>query len=199
MFKKILLLAALMTTALCMPLTAAAGGMLPNTASMLATDLDAQLAEHLGLLETPVKGYPMVVTTPVNINNLESSSPLGRQMGEELANWFVRFGYKVQEVRKGKDILVSPGRGETLLTRHTRLLDVGNVQSAIVLTATYITTTKGVRFNVRMIHAPSNEVLAMSGATMPMTDEMYEVLADSGGTAHRTGLAPSVSTRLPGM
>jgi hypothetical protein len=187
---------------LALPATAF-GGMLPDTAVGIAEELDTQLANRLDLPETPVKGRSLIVTTPVNLNNLDRTSPLARQLAEEMTTWFVRSGYRVQEIRKGKNILFEPLSGETLLTRRVRLLDEGNVQSALILAGTYIVTTKNVRFSIRLIHAPTNEVLAMSSRTLPVSAEMYELMAEHSGGPGGSGralsaLRPSVGTRLGG-
>ncbi|MGE4299351.1 MAG: FlgO family outer membrane protein [Desulfovibrionaceae bacterium] len=194
-------------TALCMLLwspCAAAAQSLQDVAVSMAGDLDAQLVERLGLPEAPAKGTTMIVTTPVNINDLGSASPLARQVAEEVAGIFVRAGYRVQEIRKGKNILFGPGQGEMLLTRRVDLLDQGNVRSAVILTGTYTVTQRHVRFNLRLVHAPTNEVLAMTAATLPVNIEMYPLLAEQpamgqqGGMrgGFNTGVQPSVVTRL---
>lgn len=194
----------LVILAVCLAMPAAAlGGMLPETAAGIAEELDTQLAKRLEIPERPVQGRTLIVTTPVNLNNLDVTSPLARQLAEEMTTWFVRSGYRVQEIRKGKNILFEPLSGETLLTRRVRLLDQGNVQSALILAGTYITTTKNVRFSIRLIHAPTNEVLAMSSRTLPVSAEMYELITDYGAGQGKGGrafsaLKPSVGTRLGG-
>ncbi len=169
---------------------------LPMVAFKMAEMLDAQLVERLNLIEGPAKGYTLIVTTPVDLNNLEDSSPLARQMGEELALWFVQSGYKVQEIRKGRTVLFEPGTGELLLTRRSQLLANENVRSAIIMASTFSQTPRAVRFNVRLIHAASNEVLAMSSQTLRLNAELRTLVAEN-GYGGRTRIAPSVGTRLP--
>ncbi|MBG0777187.1 MAG: hypothetical protein H0S85_12245 [Desulfovibrionaceae bacterium] len=192
--KRLLVIAAVSVALWCTPLAALAGA-LPDTAALLAQDLDGQLVQRFHLQEGPAKGYGLIVTTPVSLDDLEVSSPLARQLGEELATWFVRSGYKVQEIRKGRNVLIAPKKGEMLLTRRTKLLDSDNVRSSLILTGTYLTTTKNVRFSVRIMDAGSNEVLAMSSVTLPVTSEVYEVLSD-GGPRSVSGLRPTVATRV---
>lgn len=43
-------------------------------------------------------------------------------MSEELARYFKERGYKLEELRKGDEVLMTPERGEFLLTR-----DVGKL------------------------------------------------------------------------
>ncbi|GAB6176475.1 FlgO family outer membrane protein [Desulfobaculum senezii] len=185
----------LILAALCIFATPALAGSIPQTADTLATTLDAQLAERLGLEHGPARGTALIVTTPANLDDLEQSSPLARQLAEELATWFVGSGYKVQEIRKGKYILLKPGRGEMLLTRDVQLADNRYVHSAVMLTGTYSRTSKHVRFNVRLIHTPSNEVLAMSSATLPLTHEVAELL-NMDAREEMSRIRPSVETHI---
>lgn len=201
---------AIILACLLLPITASAGTLdfwkkksplpptvnLPMAATSLGEALDAQLVKRLNLLEGPAKGYSLIVTTPVSLNNLESSMPLARQMGEELSAWFVQSGYRLQEIRKGRTILFSPQKGELLLTRRVKLLGNENVRSAIIMATTYSTTMNRIRFNVRLIHAKTNEVLAMANKTIPLTGEM-RMLAQNTSSKRSIGIIPSVGTRLP--
>ncbi len=170
-------------------------GVLPDMAAEMADELDAQLAGRFGASARPVTGQTLIVTCPANLGNLELVSPLARSLAEEMATWFVSAGYKVQEVRKAKTLLIDPEKGELYLTRRANLLDQRNLDAAIILAGTYSVTNKHVRFNMRLIHAGSNEVLAMCSATMPVTDEVLEMLDDGSGVAY-TAVRPSVGTRI---
>lgn len=187
----------LLVLALLLPLAAAAQS-LPQAASQVATSIDKQLAERLGLFETPVKGYSLVITTPVDVNDLEMANPLARQMSEELATWFVQAGYKVQEIRKSRGVMFAPRKGEIMITRKQRLLANENLRTTLMLSGTYTQTPNHVRFNIRLLHAPTNEVLAMSSGTLPLTQELRSLLASGYATNMRmTGYSPSVNTSLP--
>jgi hypothetical protein len=139
------------------------------------------------------------VTVPADVNDLDASNPLARQMGEELARWFVQAGYAVQEIRKGNTVLIEPGNGEKLLTRRDNLLDKRNVESTAILTGTYSVTSKNVRFNIRVLHTSTQEVLGMSTVSVPLTAEVRSLLG--GGSGRQAGIvagiAPSVGTLLP--
>lgn len=176
---------------------------MPQRARCMARELDWQLVSKLNLMPEAERKHSMIITTPVNLNNLGAASPLARQLAEEMAVWFVMAGYRVQEIRKGKNVLFEPEKGELLLTRHVRLLDNKNINSSLILTGTYIATYKHVRFNMRLVHAASNDVLAMSSLTLPITPEMYQMVGDDassyGASANgqsRPLVRPSVATKL---
>lgn len=174
-------------------LPALAGTSVPETAVNIASRLDAQLVERLQLVEGPAKGTTLILTTPVDQANLEASSPLARLLAEELAMWFVENGYRVQEIRKTKNILLDPGTGELSLSRDVRFVDNRYQKSAVTLTATYTQTSRNVRFNVRLLHAPTGEVLAMAAGTIAVTAETAELL-DATARAEAARVRPSVNT-----
>jgi len=193
---------------LLMPMAAAAGqGTVPKAADDMAEAMDKQILGYFGVEEpgffsrTQPKHHPLKIrkalsiscTVAVDLNNLESTSPVGRQISEEMARWFVQAGYRVQEIRKGKDIYIDARRGEMLLTRDTRKLLSTNVTTEAVLTGTFIVTPEQVRFSMRLLHVPSNEVLAMATATVPITDDLKPLLHDH---LKETKVMPSIGTQL---
>lgn len=189
--KRILALLVL-TIGLLLPLAAAAASV-PEAADAMAAAMDVQMARKLGQEAPPAKGISIMVTTPVDLGDLEGANGLARQMAEEMSRWFVQAGYRVQEIRKGRTILFQPETGELLLTRKTELLGTQNVSSVAILAGTYTITPKSVRFNMRLIHTPTNEVLAMGTATVPVSEELRPLLVD----ASRIGpIRPSVGTSL---
>lgn len=191
----------LLILTLLLPLTAAAWtlpffsdttGFVPRAADTVSKELDSQILRYLSPDGYGRDSVSIAFTVPVALGNLNDTSPLARQMAEEVARWFVQAGYQVDEIRKGNEILMVPQEGEFLLTRDTRKLANRNVLTVAVLTGTYTTTPDSVRFNLRLIHTPSNAVLAMGTVTVPITSEILPLLADS----RTPPLAPSVQTRL---
>lgn len=178
--------------------TAAQAATVPQIASGMGRELDRQVVEHLGLGEAPAKGISLMITTPVNSNNLEEANPLARQLQEELARWFVQAGYKVREIRKSADIMFTEDTGEIILTRNPGLLNATTVGSGAVLTGTYTVTPNNVRFNIRLLQTASQQVLAMSTASVPITAELRPLLSlEGGGTGMGAPIEPTVITRLP--
>ncbi len=187
MYRIILLIILMMSVFL--PFTvAAADGTVPSAALKAVTQLDQQLRMQLG-------GYPrhkvhIAMTVPANLGNLKSTNALARQMAEELANNLVAVGYALEEIRKGYDIQMEPGLGELLLTRATDHLATRTVDASIVVSGTYTVSPNAVRFNIRMLHLPNNRVLASSSVTVPVTAEIYPLVAE------RRPYVPSTRTRL---
>jgi hypothetical protein len=166
--------------------------------------MDRQLASRLGQKESdlPARGVSLCITTPVNINALDETNPLARQIQEEIARWFVQAGYEVLEIRKGADILFDPHRGELLLTRQEELLGSRNVDTVALVAGTYVVTPENVRFNIRILQTRTREILAMSTITLPMNREVAFLTRNPPlpGANPFTGgapIEPTVVTLLP--
>ena len=205
-----LILLFLSLAVLLMPIAAAAGmttrGTVPIAADDMAEAIDKQILGHFGVEQpgffskTEQKHHHLKIrkalsiscTVAVNLNNLESSSPVGRQISEEMARWFVQAGYRVQEIRKGRDVHVDLKRGEMLLTRDVRKLYSTNVTTEAVLAGTYVVTPEQVRFSMRLVHVPSNDILAMATATIPITADLKPLLHDM----KEVKVMPSIGTQL---
>lgn len=190
---------------LMLPLTAAAGifdifrpqtiGFVPRTAANIAKDLDAQVAGILAREGYSRNEVTVACTVPVSLDNLKHTSSLARQMSEELARSLVTAGYRVTELRQGDEVIMTPQRGEFILTRDVKKLLERNVGTQLVLAGTYTLTDSSMRFNIRLLNAASNEVVAMSAGTVPITEELAPLTSDN--DTPPPPLQPTVRTRLP--
>ncbi len=172
-------------------------GTVPQAASALARQIDRQIAARLQQPDTPALGVSLAVTVPADLNDLDDSNALARQMSEDLARWFVQAGYSVQEIRKGRDLLFEPESGEKLLTRRADLLSSESVTSTAILVGTYTVTSKNVRFNIRVIQTANREVLGMATISVPVTSELRALLNGKGGFNAAPLVEPTVRTTLP--
>lgn len=170
--------------------TATAQGLtVTEAAQAAAQEMDRQIVSAFSRT-----AYDVIVTTPVNLNNLEKSCPLARLMAEELAASLVRLGYGVQEARKARAILMEPKMGETILTRDASRLGTIQPNTHIVLAGTFLVTPTEVRFNVRMINSSTTDVLAMSGQSVEITPAVASLTGD--GDSGVSQYKPTVATRL---
>lgn len=174
------------------PVSAQAAPVTTKTVPQAASEMGAELNAQLSQLTSKVT---MIVTTPVNLRNLNESSGLGLQLSEELAHYFVTCGYRVQEIRKGSGLFFDEENGEMLLTRNPEFLANTDVDSSVVMVGTYIRTNRSVRVNIRLLHTPTNEVLAMSSTTIPLNSEVRSLLA-SPMEIDNMGHVPSIGTKL---
>ncbi len=183
---------------LLLPLTAAAfdwpwdtTGTVPKAANLMATEMDTQVQTRSQVATRA--GITIACTVPVSLNELNKTSPLARQMMEEMSRSFVEAGYYVDEIRMGKEIVMTPDKGEFLLTRDLKQLAEKQVGTMLALVGTYTITKDSVRFNMRLLHVTTGQVVAQANATVPVTEELIPLLSDS---TPPPPLAPSVRTKL---
>jgi len=186
------------TLIFCMPLTAAAlgGGYVPRAADVAVKMLDKQLMKLLAD-KHPRSSLRIAFTVPVNLNNFRKTNTLARQMSEELARGLKVKGYKIVEIRKGREIIMTPEIGEFFLTRDTAQLSAQSVQTELLLTGTYTISKRDVRFNIRLLHMASTEVIAMATSTVPIYRETAPLLIENElEIIPLPPLAPTTGTKL---
>lgn len=159
-------------------------------------DLDRQLMERFQM-ESPIDDVSIFVTTPVSLDNLAESNPLARQVQEDIAQWFVKQGYPIQEIRKGQDLYFDVSQGEHLLTRKVEELSKDEAVAVAALVGTYTVTPKTIRFNLRLIHTASLDTLAMSNFTIPLSRDIRPLVFVADGSQGGIPIEPTVITRLP--
>lgn len=191
-----------------MPVAALAIGNVPKAANEVAEQMDKQIINRFktgsgGSLSTysgdsdrrfTRQQITIISTVPVNLNNLNLSCAAARQMSEEVSRWFINAGYKLQEMRKGRDIFFDRSTGETLLTRDTAYLATLKATGDAVLVGTYVISPIQVRFSLRLLHVSSNEVMAMGTVTVPITDDLQPLLRETGLEEQK--VMPSIGTKL---
>ncbi len=189
------LFAPLLMGALCGPGRNAPPPQYPEVAMAMVADLDRQLGPRLGMYTRDnSRGlYWLVITTPADLGDLEQASPLARLFAQELYSAFVALGYNVQEIRKAGDILFDRKQGEFALTRDSRALANKRATATLVVAGTYTVTPGGVRFNIEVMDARNNNIVAMSSRTLPM-DATVGALARGNGAPY---VEPTVSTVDP--
>ena len=173
---------------------AAHAASIPEIISGACREMDRQMATRLQQ-ESPVQGVSLIMTTPVFVDDLSKSNTLARQVQEEASRWFAQAGYSVQEIRKGAGLTFEPSTGELLLTRELDCLETTSPAAAAVMVGTYTITARNVRYNLRLVQLSSQDVLAMSTVSVPITSEIAMLLGREamGGTP----IEPTVVTRMP--
>lgn len=142
----------------------------PQAAQAIAMDLDAQLAARLGFGSSSSRGLQwVVITTPTDINAMGQATPLSRMMAEQLGLAMTAQGYYVQEIRKTSEVVFNKAQGEFMLSRDVRELATKKFQGTLIVSGTYVATPYGVRFNIEVMDARNNDVLAKSSQVLPMS------------------------------
>ncbi|MCR5813993.1 MAG: hypothetical protein K6G15_05840 [Desulfovibrio sp.] len=163
-------------------------GNIPYAGKSVAQDLDQQLmmryaghgSESARVREGIARARFLIMgTSPVNLNSLEESCPLARQMTEEVSSQLMALGYRYEELRKGKVIRFDRRTGELNLTRNVRQLTQNYGKGQAILAGTYVISDADVRFSFSLIHTLTNEVLAKASVTVPITQDIISLLDES--------------------
>ena len=162
----------------------------PSAADSIGKQLDKQMVQRYAAKTTDdglsqserenrMRARTIIMgTVAADLNDLNASCPLARQMTEEISRYLVSKGYRFQELRKGSYIRFHPETGELILTRNVRQLASRVGTSHAVLAGTYVVSADNVRFTMRLIHTTTNEVLAMGTATVSISDDVLPLLYD---------------------
>jgi TolB-like protein len=127
-------------------------------------------------LRTPaIINSPTIVTTFVDLNDLEQTSVFGRLLAEKLLDELSRRGFQVVEVRRAQDLFIKKSVGEMILTR--KIEELASVTKArTVLAGTYVATSEGVIINARLIDIKSPEILSTVSYEVELTEEIENLI-----------------------
>ena len=139
--------------------------------------------------------YVVAVSTFVSLDNLYATSSLGRYLGEQLLATLQQGGLEVIEVRKTKEMMISPEHGEYALSR--RLKELSQVQGAqAVVVGTYAVAGQEIFVNVRLLRNDDNRVLSSASLVLPIDAMTASLLADESMPAS-TSTSPVVIRQFP--
>ncbi len=124
-------------------------------------------------------GERIILTSMVNLDNLQETSAFGRTLTEALSTCLFRYGFQVAEVRKAQAVFIRDQEGELLLSRDAALLAKGQQVQGIV-SGTYSLTPTTVIVNVRLLAAGSQDVLSVAGMELQRTHNINYLLAGDG-------------------
>lgn len=137
-----------------------------------------QAAEAL-LKQVPwLKQYrqPLLTATFADISALESSSPLGRMLAEQISSRFAQEGFTMVEMRLRQNVFIQQDNGEFVLSREVR--DLSRVHNAqAVIAGTYAVGRRNVYVSARLVRAADNLVLASYDYSLPLGPDAKALLA----------------------
>lgn len=135
-----------------------------------------------------VQGTDTVISTVVDINNLESSSPLGRLISEHLAHHLNLRGWSIVEPKLVRELIFSE-EGEFGMTRRDLRKPVA-ARAQNIVTGTYAVTKDGILVTLKVVDAFSGRLVS-SAQTRILGDKFSADLALS--SAVRRGTIVSVT------
>lgn len=160
--------------------TACATGLVPqghyqkNPADRFGTQFLAR--EIYRNLRTPgIIDAPTIVTSFVDLNELDKSSVFGRLIAEKMLNELNRQGFHVVEIRRAQDLFIKKSVGEMILTRDINEL-ASITKARTVLAGTYVATSERVIINARLIDIKSPEILSSVSYEVELTEEIENLI-----------------------
>ena len=139
--------------------------------AIASSSLIGQLEDKFGKQATQI---PIVLTTPVNVDNFDQTMPFAMQILQELMTQFVQKKYRVQEIRYSNKIEVEKMMGEFIYSRN-KSIDK-DYKVGLVLSGTYTIGRKNIRFSFSLVNLRNKEVVAMESFSFPITQEIQGLL-----------------------
>ncbi|GAA4648330.1 FlgO family outer membrane protein [Kistimonas scapharcae] len=136
----------------------------------------SELVRKAGVALPP--GASVIATSFVSIDSLESSSTLGRIVGEQVATGLADAGYRVIELKMRDRIFINAGAGEFMLSRELRHISNFHEAQAVAV-GTYAVGTEYLYINTRLIDAGTNLVIASMDYRLPMNRDVRQLLRNS--------------------
>ncbi len=119
--------------------------------------------------------YPCIITTIVNINNLEQSCPFSRELTEAIRTALFKKKANVIELMAAKYLLISPKKGTFILSRNAKLI-TSTVKARAILVGTYLIGENTVTVNLRLIGAKTHKILSVATLTIDKTPALEKLL-----------------------
>ncbi len=147
---------------------------------LLADQLEQNLTKN-------VKCCPIVITTFVNLDNIEKTSHLGRLIKENLQHEFLVRKWKVLDIRLARNLYINKN-GEFILSRNINKLKLNNgVRIESVLVGTYSKLGDSIIINAKIIRVSDNTIVSSGQIILPYDLYNMEFYEDSENTVEIIG------------
>ncbi|MBU2548731.1 MAG: hypothetical protein KKB20_09995 [Proteobacteria bacterium] len=111
---------------------------------------------------------PILVTSLVNVDQLEESTTIGRMMSEQIASRLSQNGYKVIEMKlRTKSVYIKRRAGEFLLSRDLKEIS-NDHQANTVVVGTYGGTRDQLYVSVRIVRTTDSVIVSSCDACIPV-------------------------------
>ena len=144
----------------------------PEPIDLVAVTNSASLA-LAKKVENSLSADAIILSTSLaNIDDLNSTSTLGRVISEQLASGLMDSGYRLKEIKMRSNVFISEEKaGEFTLSRRLAVLSK-NHDAGAILTGTYAVASKTVYVNARLIDTGTSLVLASVDFQLPLDADM---------------------------
>lgn len=122
---------------------------------------------------------PIIVTSLVDIDNLQRSSTLGRILGEQIGSRFAQSNYPIVEVKMRPDSLtIRPETGELILSRNMQDLST-QYDAQAVIAGTYAVAKDFVYVTLKVLRAQDGMIVYSYDFRLPMTGDVKKLVGDA--------------------
>ncbi|WP_051822303.1 FlgO family outer membrane protein [Desulfonatronum thiodismutans] len=151
----------------------------------LADGLEHNLVQYVD------RTRPILFTSFVDLDDLNTSSTFGRLLGEQVASRISQQGYRVVELKLRQGSMVfSQEAGELILSRDLRDVRT-NHDTQAVLVGTYVMTDNAVIVSAKLLSTLDGAVLSTRDVTLRKTKEIQELVTRNTVTFQPTHAQPS--------
>ena len=116
----------------------------------------------------------IIVATTVNVDDLESSSTVGRLASQLVSSRLAQRGYTVHDVTYTGGLMIAPETGELVLSREVQRMAVEHDAHAIVA-ASYAVGGEKVYLNLRLLRAADGFLLSASDVVAPLDVDTHQM------------------------
>lgn len=150
---------------------------IPRARTLMTYNYNATDALMSRAGKTVTKATPMLVGTIGDVNNVESSSTLGRTITEQVSARLAQKGYKIAELKLRQGISIQTGglspetSGEYLLSRDIRNISTEH-KAAAAVTGTYSVGASNVLVNLRLIDIRTGNIITGYDYVLPKSPDI---------------------------
>ncbi len=142
----------------------------PGIAYQAADALEYNLTSDLSRV------LPIMFSSFADLSDLQSTSVLGRMLGEQMGSRFSQHGYTVVDMRLRKDsLLVSPGKGELALSRSMEHIRKSWNAQAVIAGTYHIVNHRAV-VSARIISTTDNSVLSSHDFSFRLNQDLMSLV-----------------------
>ncbi|AGF78882.1 putative integral membrane protein [Desulfocapsa sulfexigens DSM 10523] len=113
----------------------------------------------------------VLTSTFVDLDNLESTSQMGRLLQSHIGARLVQLGYTVKEVNLRNTMKITPADGETILSRDLSQITPEQPVQAI-LVGTYSINNRTLYITAKLIHPVSRNIISAQSYKLCMDDNL---------------------------
>jgi TolB-like protein len=113
----------------------------------------------------------ILVTTFVDLSELEQTSQMGRLLQSHIAAKLVQNGYTVKEINLRKTTEITPGEGETMLSRELSKINP-ELSVQAILTGTYSMSNRTLYITAKLINPINRNIISAQSYKLCMDDTL---------------------------